>query len=62
MNHGELQPNDEKRIHDRSDCKGIIKWSYFNHRTFFGGDLLTSAKKDFILRHLKLSNRGQLFL
>ena len=47
MNHEELQPNDEKRIHDRSDCKGIIKWSYFNHSTFFGGDLLNFSPKGF---------------
>jgi len=30
MNNEELEPNDEKRIHERSDSKGKINWSYFN--------------------------------
>ena len=29
MDNKELEANKEKRMHERSDCKGIIKWSYF---------------------------------
>jgi len=38
---------DEKRMHERSDCKGIIKWSYFNHSIFFGGKLVNFSPKGF---------------
>jgi len=47
MNNEELEPNDEKRIHERSDCKGIINWSYFNQSNFFGGELLNFSQKGF---------------
>ena len=40
MHNEGLEPNNEKRMDGRSNCKGIIKWSYFNHRNFFGGELL----------------------
>jgi hypothetical protein len=39
MDSSELEPVDEKRMHERSDCKGLIKWSYFNNSNYFGGEL-----------------------
>ena len=45
MNNGRLGPNNEKRMHERSDCKGIIKWSYFNQDNYFDGELLNFSEK-----------------
>lgn len=47
MNNERLEPNNEKRMDGRSDCKGIFKWSYFNHSNFFGGELLNFSQKGF---------------
>lgn len=40
MDKQQSAPSTERRKHERSDCKGRIKWSYFNHSNFFEGDLL----------------------
>jgi len=40
MDNGELETNQEKRKHIRSDRKGLIKWSYFNQSGSFSGELL----------------------
>ena len=40
MNIEELEPVKENRIHERSNCKGMIKWSYFNQSNSFDGELL----------------------
>jgi hypothetical protein len=40
MGNKALEANHEKRMNERSDCKGIIKWSYFNQSNYFGGELL----------------------
>ena len=40
MKNEKLEPNEEKRTHRRSDCKGILKWSYFNNNNSFDGELL----------------------
>ena len=45
MNKEELEPNNEKRMNERSDCKGIIKWSYFNKSNYFDGELLNFSPK-----------------
>ena len=45
MNKEELEPNNEKRMNKRSDCKGIIKWSYFNKSNYFDGELLNFSPK-----------------
>jgi len=45
MNHEELELNNEKRMNERSDCKGIIKWSYFNQNSYFDGELLNFSPK-----------------
>ena len=45
MNKEELEPNNEKRKNERSDCKGIIKWSYFNKSNYFDGELLNFSPK-----------------
>ena len=48
MNSEELEPkNSEKRMHERSDCKGIIKWSYFNQSKYFNGELLNFNQNGF---------------
>jgi len=47
MNNEELEPNDEKRINERSDCKGIIRWSYFNRSNFFDGKLFNFNSNGF---------------
>ena len=47
MNNEALEPNNEKRMNERSDCKGIIKWSYFNQSNYFGGELLNFSPKGF---------------
>ena len=47
MNNEELEPNDEKRINERSCCKGIIKWSYFNRSNFFDGKLFNFSSNGF---------------
>ncbi len=45
MNNAELEPDNEKRMNGRSDCKGIIKWSYFNRSNCFDGELLNFSQK-----------------
>jgi hypothetical protein len=45
MNNEELEPNNEKRVHERSDCKGLTKWSYFNQSNRFDGELLNFSQK-----------------
>ena len=45
MDSSKLEPVDEKRTHERSDCKGLIKWSYFNNSKYFGGELLNFSQK-----------------
>ena len=45
MNKEKLEPNNEKRMNERSDCKGIIKWSYFNKSNYFDGELLNFSPK-----------------
>jgi len=47
MNYEGLEPNNEKRMHERSDCKGIIRWSYFNQSNNFNGELLNFSQKGF---------------
>jgi hypothetical protein len=47
MDNEELEPNNEKRMNERSDCKGILKWSYFNQSHYFGGELLNFSQKGF---------------
>jgi len=47
MNGEELEPNKEKRLHNRSNCKGMIKWSYFNKRNSYDGELLNFSQKGF---------------
>jgi len=48
MNYEELESkNSEKRMHERSDCKGIIKWSYFNQSKYFNGELLNFNQNGF---------------
>jgi len=44
MNDKESDPNQEKRIHERSNCKGLIKWSYFNQSNSFIGELLNFSQ------------------
>jgi hypothetical protein len=47
MNNEEFETNIEKRMNERSDCKGIIKWSYFNKSNHFGGELLNFSHQGF---------------
>lgn len=47
MDNKELEANKEKRMHERSDCKGIIKWSYFNKSNFFNGQLFNFSQNGF---------------
>jgi hypothetical protein len=47
MNYEGLEPNNEKRMYERSDCKGIIKWSYFNQSNNFNGELLNFSPNGF---------------
>ena len=47
MHDEELEPKKEKRMHERSDCKGIIRWSYFNQSNHFDGELLNFSPKGF---------------
>jgi len=42
----------------RSNYKGIIKWSYFNHRNFFGGELLNFSQKGFYFETSKAIKTG----
>ena len=44
MNDKESDPNQEKRIYERSNCKGLIKWSYFNQSNSFIGELLNLSR------------------
>ena len=44
MNDKESSLNQEKRIHERSNCKGLIKWSYFNQSNSFIGELLNLSR------------------
>ena len=45
MNDEGMEPKKEKRMNERSDCKGLIKWSYFNQTIFFNGNLLNFSKE-----------------
>ena len=47
MNNDDLEPNKEKRLHQRSDCKGMIKWSYYNQSNGYDGKLLNFSPKGF---------------
>ena len=47
MNNEEFKTDTEKRLAERSDCKGIIKWSYFNKSNYFGGELLNFSHQGF---------------
>lgn len=47
MNNEEFKTDTEKRMDERSDCKGIIKWSYFNQSNYFDGELLNISQKGF---------------
>ena len=58
MNNEGLEPNNEKRMDGRSNCKGIIKWSYFNHRNFFDGKLLNFSQKGFYFETSKAIKTG----
>jgi hypothetical protein len=58
MNNERLGSNYEKRMHDRSDCKGIIKWSYFNNRNYFDGELLNFSQKGFYFETSKVIKTG----
>lgn len=58
MQSSELEPINEKRMHERSDCKGLIKWSYFNNSDSFGGELLNFSKKGFYFETPKAIKTG----
>jgi len=58
MNNEELEQNDEKRINERSDCKGIIKWSYFNRSNYFDGKLFNFSPKGFYFETSKAIKTG----
>ena len=58
MDSSKLEPVDEKRMHERSDCKGLIKWSYFNNSNSFGGELLNFSKKGFYFETPKAVKTG----
>ena len=47
MNNEESELKNDKRMHERSNCKGIIKWSYFNQSNYFDGELLNFNQKGF---------------
>ena len=47
MDNEVLKPDIEKRMNERSDCMGIIKWSYFNQNNYFGGELLNFSEQGF---------------
>ena len=58
MNTEMLGPNDEKRRHERSGCKGLIKWSYFNHSNYFDGELLNFSQKGFYFETSRVIKTG----
>ena len=62
MNNEELEPNDQKRINERSDCKGLIKWSYFNQSNYFDGELFNFSKKGFYFETSKAIKKGATIL
>ena len=45
MNYEGLEPKNEKRMNERSDCKGLIEWSYFNQTKSFNGELLNFSQE-----------------
>ena len=47
MNNEESELKNDKRMHERSNCKGIIKWSYFNRSNYFDGKLFNFSSKGF---------------
>ena len=47
MNNEGFKTDTEKRLDERSECKGIIKWSYFNKSNHFGGELLNFSQQGF---------------
>ena len=62
MNNEELEPNNEKRMDERSDCMGIIKWSYFNQSNSFDGELLNFSQKGFYFETSKAIKTGATIL
>ena len=59
MNNEESELKNDKRMHERSNCKGIIKWSYSNS---FDGELFNFNQRGFYFETSKAIKTGATIL